>query len=349
VGIRPPQGPADLERLWAQGERLDSSGLPAWLDGEDANLYRRVGLDGGGAPREALERVGLIVEESGVYLADPTQQPVFSIGVYGGLSPLQLAPVGDNPVLTRDDVSDVVASYVADPFLLRADGVWHMFFEVWNWRANKGEIGHATSEDGLEWRYHQVVLADEFHLSYPYVFEWEGERWLVPESFQAGGVRLYRADPFPSRWTLEATLLEAPYIVDASPFRFGERWWLFAEASPDHDTLRLYQADDLRGPWSEHPRSPVVRGDPSRSRPGGRVLVDGGRVIRFAQDCSRVYGELVRAFEVTELTESTYEERELPGPVLTVSGVGWNARGMHHLDAQRGPDGRWLAAVDGWR
>jgi hypothetical protein len=30
-------------------------------------------------------------------------------------------------------------------------------------------------------------------------------------------------------------------------------------------------------------------------------------------------------------------------------GTGWNSEGMHHLDAQRLPDGTWLGAVDGWR
>lgn len=280
--------------------------------------------------------------------SDRPTQPVFSIGIYDGPSVFELVPAVA-PALTGDDISCAGRWNVADPFLLRADGLWHMFFEVWNWHENKGEIGLATSGDGLRWRYRKIVLSEEFHLSYPYVLEWKGERWLVPESFQAGSVRLYRAEPFPERWVLAATLIEAPYIVDASPFRFGDHWWLFAGTSPNDDTLRLYHAEELEGPWHEHPSSPVVEGDASKSRPAGHVLVDGDRITRFAQDCSRVYGELVRAFEVTELTRNSYAERELVGPVLAGSGAGWNARGMHHLDAQRLPDGRWLAAVDGWR
>ena len=349
--VRPPAGPADLELLWAQGERLAPATLPAWLSVEDAGRYRRLRSLAALADRERerLEEAGLIVDGTGVYLPDPTLEPVFSIGVFDGESPTELTAAAANPVLTRDDVSDVVASYVADPFLLRADGAWHMFFEVWNWRANKGEIGHATSANGLHWSYDRIVLAEEFHLSYPVVFEHAGERWLVPESFQAGGVRLYRADPFPGRWTHATTLLEADYVVDASPFRFDDRWWLVAETSPQHDTLRLFHAPDLLGPWTEHPRSPVVCGDTSRSRPAGRVLVDGTRLIRFAQGCACEYGELVRAFEITALTATTYGDRELPRPILTASGVGWNARGMHHVDPQRLAGGRWLAAVDGWR
>jgi hypothetical protein len=57
----------------------------------------------------------------------------------------------------------------------------------------------------------------------------------------------------------------------------------------------------------------------------------------------------VRAFEVEELSVDRYAERPLgPEPVLTGSGVGWNAGGMHHVDAHRRPAGDWIACVDGW-
>jgi hypothetical protein len=346
--MRVPDRPADLERLWAEAEPLAADGLPEWLCADDAQGYRRVAPAVREELHRALEEAGLIVDETGVYLADPHAEPIFSIGIYAGNSPFSLLPAV-TPALTRDDVTDVRASYVADPFLIQADGRWHMFFEVFNWRANKGEIGHATSDDGRHWAYDRIVLGEEFHLSYPYVFEWAAELWLIPESFQAHSVRLYRADPFPTSWSLVGTLIGAPYVVDASPFRFAGRWWLFADTSAAGGTLRLYSADELMGPWIEHPASPIVAGDPTRARPAGRVIVDGGHAVRLAQDCSRAYGSAVRGFEVTELTPTTYSEREVaPSPLLAGSGVGWNAGGMHHLDAHRLEGGGWIAAVDGW-
>ena len=72
-------------------------------------------------------------------------------------------------------------------------------------------------------------------------------------------------------------------------------------------------------------------------------------ILRYAQDCYPEYGTQVRAFEVTELTTTTYTERESPSnPVLSGSGTGWNASGMHNIDPHRLPDGTWLACVDGW-
>jgi hypothetical protein len=231
-----------------------------------------------------------------------------------------------------------------------------MFFEAFNRRTERGEIALATSDDGQRWTYRQIVLAEPFHLSYPYVFEWEDEHFLVPESRRAGEVRLYRAEPFPTRWELLAVILERSPFADPSLFRHDDRWWLFAETAPvvgdasDRyaGTLRLFQAADLTGPWLEHACSPIVDGDPSRSRPAGRVLTLGETIVRFSQDCARIYGESVSAFEITELTPTTYQEREVPGgPILRAAGQGWNADGMHHVDAWQLDDGGWLAAVDG--
>jgi hypothetical protein len=243
------------------------------------------------------------------WLAEATSVEIWSIGITTGPSPFRLAPPSRQAVLTSDDVTDVDALYVADPFLHRAVDGWHMFFEVWNWDENKGEIGHATSADGLRWEYDRIVLAEDFHLSYPYVFEWGGERWLVPESFQAGAVRLYRASRFPDEWTFERELIRGEGLVDASPFRHDDRWWMLVGCG-EQDTLRLFGADDLHGPWLEHPASPVVAGDAGRARPAGRVLVEDARTIRFAQDCRASYGAAVRAFEITRLTATEYAERE---------------------------------------
>src|SRR5688572_24477234 len=93
----------------------------------------------------------------------------WSIGIYVGKSPLDLKPPSDlrNPVLTRHEVTDVRALFVADPFMVSVNGLWYMFFELWNRDSRKGEIGLATSVDGAQWSYQRVVLAEPFHLSYP--------------------------------------------------------------------------------------------------------------------------------------------------------------------------------------
>ena len=280
-------------------------------------------------------------------------QQEWSIGIYVGTSPYALAapPQVQNPVLTRAQVSDVPAAFVADPFMLRVQNVWHMFFEVLNQQTDKGEIGLAISDNGMQWQYQGLVLRESFHLSYPYVFAWLGDYYMIPETYQAGAVRLYKAQPFPTHWSCVATLLQGPYFADSSLFRHDDMWWLLSETNPDvtHDTLRLYYANDLPGPWREHPASPVIAQNPHIARPAGRVVVVDGRVIRYTQDCYPVYGTLVRAFDITELTATRYHEKaSADPPVLAGSGTGWNASGMHHIDPHRLDNGSWLACVDGF-
>ena len=76
----------------------------------------------------------------------------WSIGILTGETPFDLRPINgvENPVISARDVSDIDAEFVADPFMIKVEKTWHMFFEVMNARTGKGEIGWATSEDGLD-------------------------------------------------------------------------------------------------------------------------------------------------------------------------------------------------------
>jgi len=276
---------------------------------------------------------------------------LFSIGIYTGPSPFALAPAPGirNPVLTRDDVTDACALMIADPFMLKVDGTWYMFFELYN-RSSHGEIGCAVSRDGLRWTYRRVVLAEPFHLSYPYVFDWNGEYYMIPESVRASEVRLYRARRFPDEWEFVGPLLKGHAYADSSIAFYHDRWWMWTESSHGRsDTLRLHSTTDLLKPWQEHPRSPIVEWNPEIARPAGRIVKVGDHLVRFAQVCFPTYGTEVRAFEITELSPTTYQERAVgEARILGPSGSGWNKFGMHHVDAHCLDDGQWMACVDGW-
>ena len=283
------------------------------------------------------------------------RQQLWSIGIYLGTSPIDFFPPDnvDNPVLTQQDVSDVPALFVADPFMLKVNQTWCMFFEVMNRKTSKGEIGLAISENGANWRYQKVVLAEPFHLSYPCVFQVGDDYFMVPETFEANEVRLYKAVEFPTEWCFVRTLLYGREYVDPSIFFFEDKCWLFVGlgAPPFRaDILRLYYADELMAPWIEHPRNPIVEGNVRMARPAGRMVVLDRRVVRYAQDCYPTYGSQVRAFEITELSVGDYREREVDqSPVLAGSQSGWNGSGMHHIDPHRMVhEDKWIACVDGW-
>lgn len=280
------------------------------------------------------------------------KKPLFSIGIFTGRSLIELGPPSNisNPVLTRQDVTDVKALFVADPFMIKVESTWYMFFEIYNGITWKGEIGVAKSENAHEWVYQSVVLSESFHLSYPYVFCFENEFYMIPESARTLSIRLYRAKSFPFEWEFIGPLLSEERFADSSVVYHNKKWWLFTETNPDlkHDTLKVFYSESLRGRWKEHPLSPVIRGDPHIARPAGRIISCGDKLVRYAQDCYPIYGTQVRAFEVS-ISEKLYVEKEASAePLLSPSHNGWNANGMHHVDAHELKKGEWLACVDGW-
>lgn len=274
----------------------------------------------------------------------------WSIGIYRGFNPFSLKPSTKviNPILTAKHVTDVKAEFVADPFLIKENSKWYLFFEVMNSKTKKGEIGFATSENGWDWTYERIVISESFHLSYPYVFKNNNSFYMIPETTKANSVRLYKAVEFPHNWKFVTKLLNG-YHVDPSIFKTDELWFLLTETKKyPYGTLSLFFAENLTGPWKEHPKSPIIKDDLSRARPAGRVITLNENKIRFSQDSTKNYGDSIRAFKITKITEDDYEEKEIDNnPILAASGSGWNEKGMHHVDPFQINEKMWIAVVDG--
>jgi len=293
----------------------------------------------------------------GYYLSEQDRQEEISkydkwvIGIYKSSSSEPFNFTGydvNNPVLTASDITDIPAAFVADPFLIHENNLYYMFFEVLNTDTDQGDIGLAISNDGFNWTYEQIILDEDFHLSYPCVFKWKNDYYMIPETYQAESVRLYKSNNFPYNWSFVKTLLEGrDFFVDSTIFHYNNTWWLFTETG-SNNLLRFYYSDKPTGHWIEHPESPIINGDANISRPGGNVIVfDKQRIIRYTQDDDPYYGNQVWAFEITALTKTTYEEYRVGRTPILKGFDNWNTRGMHHISLCSVGDG-WIASIDGY-
>jgi hypothetical protein len=272
----------------------------------------------------------------------------WSIGVYQGPDPFHLSDPDeiDNPVFTARDVSDVNAAFVADPFMVEAEGKYYLFFEVMNLNTNTGDIGVALSDNGKEWTYSSIVVDEPFHLSYPSVFQWDGDYYMIPESYQDSSVRLYRATSFPDSWEYLGNLLDGGQYVDPTTFFYNDKWWMFT-TNYGNSLLNLYFSDSLESGWQAHPMNPLIANNSSIIRPAGRVFEFENKLFRLIQDDYPYYGIQVYASEIVELSTESYQEKvDTLNTVVTMTGEGWNAAGMHQVDLHKNDDG-WLAIVDG--
>jgi hypothetical protein len=272
----------------------------------------------------------------------------WSIGVYAGPTPFDLTDTDEieNPVISASDVSDVDAAFVADPFIIENGGKYFMFFEVLNMDSYTGDIGYAVSDDGKSWDYRKIVLDEAFHMSYPCVYFWQGNYYMIPESSEDLSVRLYKATSFPEEWTYVGNLLSGSQYFDPTAFFHDNKWWMFASGKGDN-VLNLFSSDSLISGWLPHPMNPVIDNNKHLARSAGRVFEYDNRLYRLAQDDYPSYGIQVFAIEIRELSALTYKENaDSAIQVVTMSNKGWNAAGMHQVDFFK-MDNKWYAVVDG--
>jgi len=203
----------------------------------------------------------------------------------------------------------------ADPFPLQVGNEYYVFHEELLFSTGKGSIVLTVVDDHARALDRPVpILEQDCHLSYPLVFQWDGEFFMIPETESRHQVELYRCITFPGQWELERVLISDVRAFDSTPvFLFG-RWWLFATVpafgAGTTDELHLFCADSLLGPWTPHRRNPI-KSDVRSARPAGRVFERHGQFYRPAQDCSRRYGYAVSINRILQLDDETYEECEV--------------------------------------
>lgn len=204
----------------------------------------------------------------------------------------------------------------ADPFPVEKDGKYYIFIEEFMYKTGKAHISVIEMDRNGEWKSPVKVLERDYHLSYPFVFAWKDDYYMLPETADNKTVELYRCVSFPFEWQLEKVLMENVVAVDATLAEIDDRWWMFVnmgmeEAESKSDELFLFYADSpLDDSWTPHKRNPV-KSDVRRARPAGRLFRWKNDLYRPAQDCSTVYGHAVSINKICRLTPEEFLEEEV--------------------------------------
>ena len=274
------------------------------------------------------------------------QKKKYSIGIYSGDNLFNLNDKEfKNPLLTKFDVTDVRASFVADPFIVKDSNKYYLFMEVKSKRKRDiGEIGVAVGDSLKNLKYQKIVLKENFHLSYPYVVKENGNFYMIPESGENRDLRVYKANDFPYDWKLEKIIFENKRLADPTLVYYNNKWWLFI-TNMENNSLEIYYASSLMDNFTPHKKNPVYVNDKSKNRNGGRIFIDDGKMYRFTQNCENYYGEKVDMYEIIKLNENEFEEKFIK-TILEPSKNGWNSNQMHNIDILK-ENNKYYAIVDG--
>jgi hypothetical protein len=229
-------------------------------------------------------------------------------------------------------ISSPVHRFYADPFAVTWKGRSFVFFEDLDHRVGKGIISAIEFAEAGPKGPSLPVLEEPWHLSYPFLIQHDDELWMLPESTGNRDVTLYKCIEFPNRWERHTTLLSGLELADATIIRGGEFYYLFGAtrdgAGGYSDTLSIFYARDLFGPWLPHASNPVMV-DRTGARPAGNFFSINGQRWRPVQDCTAGYGCALGLAEVVELSPTSFKQivRHIirPGPL-------WTGRKLHTLN-----------------
>jgi len=203
--------------------------------------------------------------------------------------------------------------YWADPHALYRDGTYYVFFEDYCLRTGLGQISVIAIDEKGRVSRARTALKRDYHLSYPFVFEWDGQTYMIPETGARRSVELYRCAQLPDQWEHVMNLMDGVHLVDVTLHYDQRRWWLFAGRASHRrgsrsDETVLFFADDFRTTdWQPHPCNPIAD-EVTASRPAGALFSRHGRLYRPVQNCAWHYGYGFQLCEVTELSPDNFEE-----------------------------------------
>lgn len=103
--------------------------------------------------------------------------------------------------------------WYADPLLFEYKGHEVVFMECVDRSTGIGSIGV------LELPYvdevPKIIIKEKFHMSFPMIFEWQDDLYMIPETEMNDSIVIYRCKDFPHQWDKVGEFLKGHKIVDS--------------------------------------------------------------------------------------------------------------------------------------
>jgi len=221
--------------------------------------------------------------------------------------------------------------FFADPFVTSFKGRNILYVEDYYIKKSKAVIT-AVELKGNQYKILDTVIDEDFHLSYPFTFEYNNELYMVPESYNANSIRLYKCTDFPLKWEYQKDLIADINCADTNVFEYNGLWWLltnkYSTSSVHSGHLFCFYTDDpIHGKWQEHKLNPVVYQNKARN---GGWLENTDKLIRVSQKYGyNSYGVSLAFSKINVLDTNTYDESTI---IEILPKFDKSIKGFHHMN-----------------
>ena len=203
--------------------------------------------------------------------------------------------------------------FFADPFVWSKDDRDICFLEDYDYQTGIACISAVELFEDGSYKLLGEVLRESFHLSFPYLFEYQNNLYMMPEASQSKAVKLYKCKEFPMKWEFEQDIMSGVNTADSMVFPLDDKWWLLTNMATkgNYDQsaqlFAFYSDSPLSQKWTVHKQNPVVF-DSKTGRNGG-IVFDKNDIIRVRQKQKfGIYGAEFTMAKIKKLTTDEYEE-----------------------------------------
>ena len=177
--------------------------------------------------------------------------------------------------------------WFADPLVYNYKGVSYLFCEAFDRPNYCGIIGYfLINDDGSVGEFKELIK-ENYHLSYPCVFEKNGKVYMLPESGENEELHLYEAKEFPDKWEKVATFKPESF-ADPTVLVHKDKVFVFiySEKAPYFGKLYELDLDNYKLDLVDS-----VEYKENVGRPAGYFFERGKLLYRPTQDSRELYGK----------------------------------------------------------
>jgi len=223
--------------------------------------------------------------------------------------------------------------WFADPFVIKRKKLHYIFFEDYSLRNKKGLISCIEINKKNKSKYFKGVVKENFHLSFPFVFYYNKNYFMIPESSKNNSVRLYKCVKFPNKWKFVKKIIKNVDLVDPIVFKWKGNWFLVASKAKNeflYNKLCIYVAKNpLSTNWKPLKSNPIIESN-ILGRNAGLIKESNKEIYRISQAyLPGNYGAFISVNKILNILKDGYNERSIRKIFPTHKK---NIKGIHTLN-----------------
>jgi len=230
-------------------------------------------------------------------------------------------------------ISNPKNRWFADPFVVKQKKNHYIFCEDYSLKNKKGSISCIKIDGKNKIKYYREIIKENFHLSFPFIFKYNKNYFMIPEANESHSIYLYKCTKFPDKWRFYKKIMANIDCVDPVIFKWKNNWVLAASKTNNeflYNKLCIYTSKNpLSSNWNPLNSNPVI--DSSIfGRNAGLIQESKNKIYRISQAyLPGKYGAFISVNKILNISKSKYDEREI---IMKNSFSDKSIKGIHTLN-----------------